>query len=65
MPTIIIKTEIEIWCSCGKGLCEQSVGGEGFIQIDPCENCLEKAKDEGYEQGFAAGKEVGFDDGGV
>ena len=53
MPDI----NVEIWCSCGAGLCNQSSTnkrGDGII-VDPCEVCLDnargEAKDEGYEQG--------------
>jgi len=56
MPEIAI--EIEIWCSCGNGLCSQSTVkrsryGEGFV-VEPCEKCLERARDEGYAEGHDA-----------
>jgi len=53
MPEISI--EIEVYCSCGTGLCNQSTGslghrgrGGSFITVEPYERCLEKARAEGY-----------------
>lgn len=53
-----INVEVEIYCSCGNGLCNQSVGGIGrrgipFITVEPCEKCLEKARREGYDEGYS------------
>jgi len=53
MPTI--TTEIEVWCSCGNGLCNQSetksnrYGNCTGIVIEPCKRCLEQSYDEGYQ----------------
>jgi hypothetical protein len=40
MPNV--KVNIEIFCDCGEGLCNQSVGGDGSITVSPCERCMEK-----------------------
>ena len=47
-----IEVEIEIWCSCGEGLCNQTTlhrTGRGF-EVEPCEKCLSQAKQDGYEE---------------
>ena len=52
-----ITTSFEVYCgSCGAGLCGNSRNastrrGEA-IEVEPCETCLEKARDEGYENGY-------------
>ena len=57
MPEIDVN--IELYCSCGEGLCNQSTPthtktrGEPMFQIEPCQKCLDRAKDEGYEEGYA------------
>jgi len=55
MPSI----EFEVWCSCGAGLCNQTKDVRGGIQVEPCENCLEKARDEGYDKGYSEGYKEG------
>lgn len=46
MPVI----EFEVWCSCGNGLCAQTTNVRGGIEVEPCEKCLEGAKDKGYDE---------------
>ncbi|MBT9167703.1 MAG: hypothetical protein DDT19_01043 [Syntrophomonadaceae bacterium] len=56
MPEIGI--EIEIYCSCGAGLCRQSsVGktkgrGQPYFTVEPCEGCLKKEKESDYDEGY-------------
>jgi len=40
--------EFEVWCSCGNGLCNQCKEVKGGISVEPCERCLEAARNEGY-----------------
>ena len=50
MPEITI--DVEIWCSCGAGLCHQAAAhrsGRGIV-VEPCEKCLADAKSEGYQE---------------
>ena len=52
---IDVNVSVEVWCSCGAGLCGQSstvsgYGGDRGIQVEPCEKCLEQARDEGFQQ---------------
>jgi len=43
MPIVNVEAEISVWCSCGKGLCGQSTGGDGLVTVDPCKECLKKS----------------------
>jgi hypothetical protein len=61
MPTV--EVNVEIWCSCGEGLCNQSWSHEGGIQVEPCNKCLEKAKDDGYDEGHKEGFDKGYEKG--
>lgn len=49
-----VKVEIEVWCSCGEGLCGQSTGRgrSGGITVEPCDKCLKEAEQEGYDRGY-------------
>ena len=66
MPSIDV--EIEVYCSCGAGLCRQtSVGntrgrGQPFFEVQPCEKCLEKALDDGKDKGYQEGYDAGYSD---
>jgi len=55
-----IEIDIEIFCArCGAGICNNATAsrtkgrGQPCFEIEPCETCLEKAKDEGYQEGKA------------
>jgi hypothetical protein len=61
----VFEVEFEVYCSkCGAGLCNQtktenasySYSGTRMarLEVEPCENCLKEAKDEGYEEGKEA-----------
>lgn len=52
-----IEIDIEIFCGrCGQGLCQNSSSGrtrekqQPYFNVDPCERCLDEAKQEGYEE---------------
>ena len=52
-----IKIEIEVWCSsCGEGLCNQSRGVTGGIEVKPCEKCMQQKYDDGCEYGYERGQ---------
>ena len=60
MPTL--ELEFEVFCSvCGAGLCNNSSEGRNshsqYISLEPCENCLEQAREEGRDEGYNQGKE--------
>ena len=49
-----ISVEIEVYCSCGNGLCNQTSEGTKYnrpcFTVEPCEKCLESAHDKGYSR---------------
>ena len=58
MPEITI--DIEVWCSCGEGLCHQSsehAGNRTGIDVEPCEKCINAARQEGHDEGYTERKE--------
>lgn len=74
--TTTAELEFEVFCGkCGEGLCNQSETGNTprrgapFVRVQPCEVCLDRAKDEGrsngyddgYDKGFSEGRSEGFD----
>lgn len=59
-----VEVEFEVFCArCGAGLCNQSEGGNTngrrfpYVSVEPCNNCLESAKDDGYYKGYSEGYE--------
>ena len=57
----VLELDFEVYCSCGEGLCNQTIEGRTrgrgmlFITVSPCEKCLALAKEEGYEEGYSKG----------
>lgn len=66
MPSfdISIDVDFEVYCAtCGAGLCNQS-GTEhrrnrNIVNVEVCQSCLDKAKTEGYDEGYKKGFEAG------
>ena len=58
-----IEIEIEIYCSCGAGLCRQSSAGktkgrgQPYFTVEPCEDCLKKERELGYDEGYKQAEE--------
>ena len=56
MPEISVN--VEVFCaSCGQGLCGMTSvknhrGGDA-LEVEACDKCIESARDEGYEAGYA------------
>ena len=55
MPELTL--EFEVFCEkCGAAMCQNCTEGKttrrgmSFISVEPCKNCLDDARDEGYEQ---------------
>jgi len=50
MPEVSVN--IEVWCSCGEGLCHQVTEKESKygigIEVEPCEKCLDLKYRDGY-----------------
>jgi len=48
------ETEFYVYCSCGAGLCDQTtvISNQNipFVTVEPCKDCLEKAKAEGRKE---------------
>lgn len=43
-----VDVQIDVWCSCGEGLCGgTSVTPRGLI-VEPCPRCLEREYDAGF-----------------
>ena len=62
MPEVTV--DVEVYCqSCGGGLCNQTEStvtrtrGEPSFRVEPCKACLEEARSEGYDEGYAKGTE--------
>jgi hypothetical protein len=56
MPEVNATITWEIWCAkcgaplCGNVSCRRSIYDNRF-DIEPCEKCLDAARNEGYEEG--------------
>lgn len=64
MPEFTINVEFEVFCAkCSAGLCNESATGQTFrraqnyVQVGPCETCLDAAREEGHADGFDEGYE--------
>jgi len=61
MPDVTI--DVEVYCArCGAGLCNQTESTftrtrqQPSFRVEPCEKCLEAAREEGYDAGLDAGQ---------
>ena len=50
-----IEVNIDVWCECGKPLCQNTTSGttrgRPSFTVEPCESCLDKARQEGRDDG--------------
>lgn len=64
---LYVLVNVEVYCQrCGAGLCNQTEAtaghyrGEPQFRVEPCEKCLEEARDDahsdGYDEGFKEGQ---------
>lgn len=54
MPTI--EAFVEVWCgTCGAGLCSTVSTNGNSITVPVCDYCLDKAKSDGYDEGYSDG----------
>ena len=65
----LLEMEFEVFCgSCGAGICgnctEGTTKGRGmpYISVDPCQDCLDKAKEEGKDEGYDEGYEKALEE---
>lgn len=61
-----LELEFECFCAvCGAGICNSCEEGRTpkrgmpFLQITPCEQCMERAKEEARQAGYDAGHSDG------
>ncbi len=58
----VFEVEFEVYCAkCGAGLCNNTKTNDArysysgahmaILEVAPCENCLNEARDDGYEKG--------------
>lgn len=64
MPSFNIDINFSVYCgNCGAGLCEESKVSYEYSQpavyVNPCERCLEDARNESYKEGYDEGFERG------
>ena len=60
MPTFMVEHEVEfeVYCSCGRGLCQESTANDGDwrasrrVTVEPCPDCIERAREKGYDDGY-------------
>lgn len=60
-----IKFYLEVWCSCGEGLCKvtsQHRNRAGEIAVEPCSKCIDRAEEAAHERGRKEGYEEGKKD---
>ena len=57
MPEVTF--DVEVQCICGKSLSGQSSANKwgDTIIVEPCEECLNNARDEAYNEGYKDGQE--------
>lgn len=48
-----IKFEVEVYCTCGDELTVRE-SGNGTLEAQPCQSCLDKKYEDGYSEGEAA-----------
>lgn len=65
-----ITVRIEIFCArCGAGLCNQTSERPAIsrqtpaFDVEPCEECLRRAREEGYDDGHEKGYDEGLEEG--
>lgn len=58
-----IEVSIELYCGgCGGGICHNANvsskhSNRPAFTVDPCEKCMERSDQEGYDRGFKEGRE--------
>ena len=59
MPSFTIEVDFDVYCArCGAGLCNQSSAFDATrnkgcrVDVEPCERCLDDAKDAGINEGY-------------
>lgn len=70
MPEFEVTVDFEVFCAtCGAGLCGNSTVGNTprrgmrYVQVLPCETCIDNALDEGRDRGYRSGYDDGYENG--
>ena len=68
MPEFTIDVQFDVYCGkCGAALCPQSRTTDHqrgrnngrYVEVDPCEKCMEDARDKGWDDGHSEGYDEG------
>jgi hypothetical protein len=71
MPEFEVNVVFDVYCSCGAALCNQSStqdyrrghgGTPRSLTVEPCQSCLDRIKDEGYDEGYTKAQQEAEDD---
>ena len=63
-----VSVEIEVFCSCGNGICNNTTSGktrgrgQPYFNVEPCKKCLDAARDEGSDKSYDDGYQAGYED---
>lgn len=53
-----VEVEIEVWCArCGTGICNLAEGTHKGLVVEPCDRCIDEAKEDAYNDGLEDGRE--------
>ena len=55
-----VTVDLQAYCAeCGEGICDlvsqSRRRGTGYIEVYPCNKCIDAAKDEGHDEGYEQG----------
>lgn len=55
-----VTVNVEVWCKCGSPLCHtvRDLPGAGNTAVGPCVSCIESAKDEVRDEGWAEANDL-------
>lgn len=57
-----MSIDLDVYCTCGNLLGSEFNTRTGRIEVEPCGDCLQEAKDKGYEEGEEAGYSRGLEE---
>jgi hypothetical protein len=61
MPEMTV--EFYVYCDCGEHMCGKTTVKDGgrvpSVVVDPCPRCMERARNDGYDEGYEDGLREG------
>jgi len=45
-----LELDFEVYCTCGARLTAEGFGGSR-VEVEPCEKCMEKERDDAFQEG--------------